>query len=183
MHASARPPDISPPRPRRLPAHPALSLADIARRAGLAGPGDAELAVLRMVEAGEVAAHISQRDGMVHFTEEGDAYHTGGCGWGCWLVGGWHCGHVLWCGSSPPPDALLWPPAAAMTAQLDGLIGRAIQLAQKLAAFDTAVSSDRRACRRPGITSFCSAHHLSMSTPLLTICPPPNTPSCQGLPD
>ena len=30
-----------------------------------------------------------------------------------------------------------------MTAQLDGLIGRSIELAQKLAAFDMAVSLDR----------------------------------------
>jgi hypothetical protein len=34
------------------------SLADIASQAGLAGPAEAEVAVLRMVDAGEVAAHI-----------------------------------------------------------------------------------------------------------------------------
>ncbi|KAL4424036.1 hypothetical protein ABPG75_001337 [Micractinium tetrahymenae] len=85
-----------------------LSLADIAQQAGLGSPQEAELAVLRMIDAGEVHARISERDGMVHFLEEDEAYHS-----------------------------------EATTEALDRLIGRSVELAAKLAAFDMAVSSDR----------------------------------------
>ncbi|KAL4423543.1 hypothetical protein ABPG77_006566 [Micractinium sp. CCAP 211/92] len=85
-----------------------LSLADLAQQAGLSGPQEAELAVLRMIDAGEVHARISERDGMVHFLEQDEAYHS-----------------------------------EATSAALDSLIGRSIDVAAKLAAFDLAVSSDR----------------------------------------
>lgn len=85
-----------------------LSLADIAAQAGLGGLAEAELAVLRMMDAGEVSARISERDGMVHFLEEEESFHT-----------------------------------EAMTAALDCLIARSVELADKLMAFDVAISSDR----------------------------------------
>ncbi|PSC73531.1 COP9 signalosome complex subunit 3 [Micractinium conductrix] len=53
-----------------------LSLADIAQQAGLGGPAEAEVAVLRMIDAGEVHARISERDGMIRFSEEDEAYHS-----------------------------------------------------------------------------------------------------------
>lgn len=85
-----------------------LSLAEIAQQAGLGGPQEAELAVLRMIDAGEVSARISDRDGMVHFLDDEESYHS-----------------------------------EATSLALDALIGRSIELAAKLQAFDTLVSSDR----------------------------------------
>jgi hypothetical protein len=50
----------------------ALSLGDIARRAGLADAAAAERAVLRLVRAGDIAARINTTTGFVHF-EDGSA--------------------------------------------------------------------------------------------------------------
>jgi len=47
-----------------------LSLADVAARAGLAGPGEAQAYLLNMIEDGEIHAAINQRDGMVLFHDE-----------------------------------------------------------------------------------------------------------------
>jgi hypothetical protein len=46
-----------------------LSLADIARAAGLAGPPEAEAVILRMVAHRQVFARINDRDGMVTFMQ------------------------------------------------------------------------------------------------------------------
>jgi hypothetical protein len=46
-----------------------LSLADIARAAGLAGPAEAEAVILRMVAHRQVFASINDRDGMVTFMQ------------------------------------------------------------------------------------------------------------------
>jgi COP9 signalosome complex subunit 3 len=48
-----------------------LSLADIARAAGLAGPAEAEQVILRMVAHRQVFARINDRDGMVTFMQVG----------------------------------------------------------------------------------------------------------------
>jgi COP9 signalosome complex subunit 3 len=46
-----------------------LSLADIARAAGLAGAPEAEAVILRMVAHRQVFARINDRDGMVTFMQ------------------------------------------------------------------------------------------------------------------
>eukprot|EP00877_Chromochloris_zofingiensis_P003663 jgi/Chrzof1/13298/Cz07g28020.t1 len=55
-----------------------LSLADIATTAGLTGPDEAESYILRMVASGEVHARINERDGMVTFIEDPEAYNSSG---------------------------------------------------------------------------------------------------------
>lgn len=47
-----------------------LSLADVAARCQLPGPGEAEKYLLQMIEAGEISARISHADGMVEFLDE-----------------------------------------------------------------------------------------------------------------
>jgi len=51
-----------------------LSLQDIAKTAGLAGPEEAEAYILRMVASGEVHARINERDGMVTFLEDPEQF-------------------------------------------------------------------------------------------------------------
>jgi len=53
-----------------------LSLRDIAESVKLPGANEAERAVLRMIEDGEIFAAISQRDGMVSFQEDPEHYNT-----------------------------------------------------------------------------------------------------------
>jgi COP9 signalosome complex subunit 3 len=53
-----------------------LSLQDIAVSVKLPGPADAERAVLKMIEAGEIFATINQRDGMVSFSEDPERFNT-----------------------------------------------------------------------------------------------------------
>lgn len=53
-----------------------LSLQDIASTVQLAGPKEAELHVLRMIEDGEIFASINQKDGMVRFQEDPEQYNT-----------------------------------------------------------------------------------------------------------
>lgn len=48
-----------------------LSLADIAKAAGLSGPQEAEAVILRMVACHQVFARINDRDGMVTFMQVG----------------------------------------------------------------------------------------------------------------
>lgn len=57
-HPLPRQPDCPPPSNVYHPLYPPCSLGDIARQAGLASPGEAEAAVLRMIDAGEVCARI-----------------------------------------------------------------------------------------------------------------------------
>eukprot|EP00891_Asterochloris_glomerata_P000013 jgi/Astpho2/13/e_gw1.00001.28.1_t len=47
-----------------------LSLADMAHQAGVAGPGQAEEVILRMIDAGEIHAQIDEAAGMVRFLED-----------------------------------------------------------------------------------------------------------------
>ncbi|GMH40686.1 hypothetical protein BSKO_08590 [Bryopsis sp. KO-2023] len=51
-----------------------LSLADIAGSVGLPSADSAEMYVLKMIEAGEIHAEISEVDGMVRFMEDPEAY-------------------------------------------------------------------------------------------------------------
>jgi len=53
-----------------------LSLQDIAVSVKLPGPAEAERAVLKMIEAGEIFATINQRDGMVSFSEDPERFNT-----------------------------------------------------------------------------------------------------------
>jgi COP9 signalosome complex subunit 3 len=53
-----------------------LSLQDIAVSVKLPGPADAERAVLKMIEAGEIFATINQRDGMVSFSEDPERFNN-----------------------------------------------------------------------------------------------------------
>jgi len=53
-----------------------LSLHDIAVSVKLSGPAEAERAVLRMIEDGEIFATINQRDGMVSFMEDSERFNT-----------------------------------------------------------------------------------------------------------
>lgn len=53
-----------------------LSLHDIAVSVKLPGPADAERAVLKMIEDGEIFATINQRDGMVSFSEDPERFNT-----------------------------------------------------------------------------------------------------------
>jgi len=53
-----------------------LSLSDIAEAVKLASPKTAEMAILRMIEEGEIFASINQRDGMVSFNEDPEQYDT-----------------------------------------------------------------------------------------------------------
>ncbi|KAF6258354.1 hypothetical protein COO60DRAFT_1701346 [Scenedesmus sp. NREL 46B-D3] len=53
-----------------------LSLADIARVAGLAGPPEAEAVILRMVAHRQVFARINDRDGMVTFMQDPQQYNS-----------------------------------------------------------------------------------------------------------
>lgn len=53
-----------------------LSLRDIAESVKLHNPQEAERAVLRMIEDGEIFAAINQRDGMVSFQEDPENYNT-----------------------------------------------------------------------------------------------------------
>lgn len=51
-----------------------LSLQDIATNTGLPNAQQAELYILRMIEAGEIHAQISEKDGMVHFLEDPEQF-------------------------------------------------------------------------------------------------------------
>jgi len=55
-----------------------LSLVSIAESVKLSAPKDAERAVLRMIEDGEIFATINQKDGMVSFDEDPEQYDTAG---------------------------------------------------------------------------------------------------------
>jgi COP9 signalosome complex subunit 3 len=51
-----------------------LSLSQIAESVKLASPKDAEKAILRMIEEGQIFASINQKDGMVSFNENPESY-------------------------------------------------------------------------------------------------------------
>jgi len=53
-----------------------LSLQDIAVSVKLPNPAEAERAVLKMIEDGEIFATINQRDGMVSFSEDPERFNT-----------------------------------------------------------------------------------------------------------
>eukprot|EP00271_Cylindrocystis_brebissonii_P018242 TRINITY_DN5087_c0_g3_i1.p1 TRINITY_DN5087_c0_g3~~TRINITY_DN5087_c0_g3_i1.p1 ORF type:complete len:458 (-),score=92.02 TRINITY_DN5087_c0_g3_i1:773-2146(-) len=53
-----------------------LSLEDIARIVKLADTREAEMHVLKMIEAGEIFASINQKDGMVRFLEDPEQYNS-----------------------------------------------------------------------------------------------------------
>ncbi|KAF8060061.1 CSN3 [Scenedesmus sp. PABB004] len=53
-----------------------LSLADIAKAAGLSGPAEAEAVILRMVSCRQVFARINDRDGMVTFMQDPEQYNS-----------------------------------------------------------------------------------------------------------
>jgi len=53
-----------------------LSLTDISQSAKISSPKAAEFSLLRMIEAGEIAATISEKDGMVSFKEDSSKYDT-----------------------------------------------------------------------------------------------------------
>lgn len=53
-----------------------LSLADIAKNVGLANAATAEKVLLRMIENGEINAVIDQKDGMVSFEEDVQAFNS-----------------------------------------------------------------------------------------------------------
>eukprot|EP00878_Enallax_costatus_P021594 GHUV01022876.1.p1 GENE.GHUV01022876.1~~GHUV01022876.1.p1 ORF type:complete len:400 (+),score=112.84 GHUV01022876.1:202-1401(+) len=53
-----------------------LSLADIARAAGLTGAEEAEAVILRMISCREVFARINDRDGMVTFMQDPQQYNS-----------------------------------------------------------------------------------------------------------
>lgn len=103
---------------RRLAALPhtfaALPLGAAAARAGLADAGEAELAVLRMVDAGQLSASLSDRDATVAFPEDA---RGGG------------------------DDAL--PGSGPLAARIDVLIERCMALAEQLQEADAVVSTDR----------------------------------------
>jgi COP9 signalosome complex subunit 3 len=51
-----------------------LSLSQIAESVKLASPKDAEKAILRMIEEGQIFASINQKDGMVSFNDNPESY-------------------------------------------------------------------------------------------------------------
>jgi len=53
-----------------------LSLTDLTKMANLRSTGQAELALLRMIEEGTLFAKINQKDGMVSFLEDPEEYDT-----------------------------------------------------------------------------------------------------------
>jgi len=53
-----------------------LSLQDIAVSVKLTGPAEAERAVLKMIEDGDIFATINQKDGMVSFSEDPERFNT-----------------------------------------------------------------------------------------------------------
>lgn len=55
-----------------------LSLEDIARSAELGGAVEAEACLVRMIDAGEIHAQIDQKDGMVKFLEDPEAFDSPG---------------------------------------------------------------------------------------------------------
>lgn len=53
-----------------------LSLADVANKVHLSGPGEAEKYILDMIKSGEIFASINQKDGMVVFKDDPEKYNT-----------------------------------------------------------------------------------------------------------
>lgn len=53
-----------------------LSLTDVASRAQLPGPAEAEQYILNMIEDGEIFATINQKDGMVVFHDDPEKYNS-----------------------------------------------------------------------------------------------------------
>lgn len=53
-----------------------LSLADVASKVQLSGPGEAEKYILDMIKSGEIFASINQKDGMVVFKDDPEKYNT-----------------------------------------------------------------------------------------------------------
>ncbi|CAO1415503.1 unnamed protein product [Diamesa serratosioi] len=53
-----------------------LSLTDVASRANLSGPAEAEKYILNMIKSGEIFATINQKDGMVVFKDDPEQYNT-----------------------------------------------------------------------------------------------------------
>ncbi|CAG9804610.1 unnamed protein product [Chironomus riparius] len=53
-----------------------LSLSDVASRASLSSPAEAEKYILNMIKSGEIFAAINQKDGMVVFHDDPEKYNT-----------------------------------------------------------------------------------------------------------